>query len=160
MILFGVLLTTSLYLASLTAKDDPNKDLFLITIDIQKDPQSDGESSRYPITITITNTQDTAVSFVAMTCSWEESFSTDSDDVYIEPHECDSNFPERIVLAPSHLVKYSGYIKFSKKSIVKECHFKVGLRDITFNDFIYPKYPERQKKYKTYWSRSILLTRK
>ena len=114
---------------------------------------------KFPVTIVIRNLQDSTVEFCTMTCSWEESFCTNDERVYIEPHQCDSNIPERIRIAPGNSVTYVGSIIVMKDYFVRKgCSFKVGLRVIPFKDFVYPNFPSRLTSYPIYWSDDCKMT--
>lgn len=109
--------------------------------------------------VSVTNNQDTAISFWIMTCSWPDvNWVTSSDSVYFGSHGCDSNFPERIELLPHKSINFYGvFTRLGKKPIGR----KVKLGFIYFSSFndIFEASAERSKlkNFKKYWSNQVLL---
>ena len=110
----------------------------------------------YPITIILSNIQDTVIEIATMTCSWESSFESDNPQlVFIEPHECDSNLPQAIKLNSGESVKYEGFIYVGKNSHGnKVTQFQIGFHDIPYSLFD-PMI--KIENYKCYWSNIVLL---
>lgn len=118
-------------------------------------------TSYYFVTVSITNTQDTAVQLWFMSCSWPmDSFSINNDSVVYRFcfSGCDHNVPDFILLPPQKTARFYGTIRSYKKdgSVPR---VKVGFRYYnSFNNIFYTG-PEGYRKHpcQLFWSNEIEL---
>jgi hypothetical protein len=67
--------------------------------------------SFYSVDITLLNTTDSVVSFKIMTCSWQENFIFNVDNIHLYEGPCDSNYPEIKQILPHQKIVYRGIVK-------------------------------------------------
>jgi hypothetical protein len=120
----------------------------------------DAKMEEYFIVITLTNTQDTTVPIVTMTCSWEDSFTFDRDSLHLFYPGCDSNFPIWINILPHKSVKFFGKLRLKgKRHDHKDPYrFKIGFADLP-SRFRGPEFRKKgEPNPSIYWSDNIYLT--
>ena len=86
---------------------DKERKEYILSINQQKlDRKSDkytstGESGYASIPIILFNNSSDTLTFLQMTCSWQEIFTTNNVNIGVNATEnCDSNFPRNIKVAP------------------------------------------------------------
>jgi hypothetical protein len=94
-----------------------------------------------------------------MSCSWDESFRTDNDDITFCKRECDSNCPVVINLEPEQSIDFFGNL--SQKSEFdrnKPNSFRIGLILLDAKDLMdFDKKNNLTYKYSkcTFWSNPL-----
>jgi uncharacterized cupredoxin-like copper-binding protein len=86
--LFAVLLGASV------AHADP------LTIEIKPATSTWQQKKPVEVTLKVTNTSKTTVTFEVMGCSWEDHWKSSDRELTWEPWDCDKNAPSRVELAP------------------------------------------------------------
>ena len=111
-------------------------------------------TEQYFVTISLANTQDTAVHFTTMTCSWEESFIFNTDSLYLYYPGCDSNFPTSLDILPCQSVKFFAKLARIGKGYDNKnpASFKIGFVDLPSKFFWESHSRGDKRKYKIYWS--------
>jgi hypothetical protein len=110
------------------------------------------------VRIMVKNNSDSLKSFWIMTCSWQESFRCDIEDISFLPRDCNGNFPIQIKLQPKQEITFNTIL--GQKQWSKSKSFRIGLCILAredFNDFKKFDNPEYKKNKKTYWSNPISL---
>ena len=160
-IFVSISLILILYQKGYSQKPD-NTDLISVTLRIVAEGNTQyykENNSGYFAIATVTNIQDTTISFWIMTCSWPDvNWVASSDSVYFGSHGCDSNFPEKVELLPHKSINFYGvFTKLSKKPMGKS----VKLGFVYFNSFndIFEASAERSKikNFRKYWSNQVVL---
>ena len=109
------------------------------------------------VKIIVHNNSNTEKSFWMMSCSWQESFICDKEDITFCPRECDSNVPIEIKLSPNQKITFNGALK-QLESNSQSRVFRIGLILMDEKDYYdlnkksNPKYKQSQR---TYWSNSV-----
>ena len=75
----------------------------------------------------LTNSSNEILRYINMTCSWEEIYKTDNDNLRILGHDCDSNFPHVITIEPHKSTVIQIPLVFNKGTIVRPFKFKMGM---------------------------------
>ncbi|MBI3717357.1 MAG: hypothetical protein HY252_02010 [Sphingobacteriales bacterium] len=104
----------------------------------------------------ITNNQDTAISFYLWTCDWPiENFTTDNDSIYIKATGCDANFPKLIKLKPHQTISFNSLAISHRQENPKNNLFRIGF---CFYDTVWHvrKRPPKNE-IKWYWSNPLTL---
>ena len=110
------------------------------------------------VRIMVKNNSDSLKSFWIMTCSWQESFRCDIEDISFLPRDCTGNFPIQIKLQPNQEIIFNTILRQKQWSNSKS--FRIGLMILEredFNDFNKFENPGYKQNKKTYWSNSISL---
>jgi hypothetical protein len=142
--------------------DDP---IVSVSVDLIRDDKAlfsqyvKTNSEEYFITIRLTSTQDSSIHFKIMTCSWGESFITNTDSIFVLEQECDNNFPTEIEIKPHKSKKFFGKLTSLVRS-PDTTTFKLGLVDLPYkrDRGLFSRYSKSDKmKYKIFWSNEIIL---
>jgi hypothetical protein len=142
--------TTKLYL--LTADE---RKLYPVTADETKiSKAAEGEYSYikgkvFRIPVTVHNNSNEPLKYYSMTCSWQEFYHIDNENLQVLMPPCDSNIPSEVIV-PAHSV-HTDIITFSckKNSLKNPERFRVGL-NINKNHRLF--YDEELSRYNIVWS--------
>jgi len=112
------------------------------------------------VKIDLKNYSNVPKSMWIMSCSWQESFITDVDNIRFLSRECTANYPTQIQLKPDESISFSTIISVPD-SIRKNHFFRIGFvmySETDLKEFIL-RDPLTRKEYvktlKTYWSDSL-----
>jgi hypothetical protein len=83
------------------------------------------KKNRAKIKVRLWNKSKDILKYISMSCSWQEIYLTNSEDLKIKINECDKNIPIIILLKPNENRIVSLEIE-AKKEIINE--FKIGLK--------------------------------
>lgn len=85
------------------------------------------EGAFYSVNINLLNNSDTVIRFWTMTCSWQDNWISNSNNMCLYNNGCDSNVPTLREIKPGKKITYTGIIHFYKadKSI-NVFDFKLG----------------------------------
>lgn len=108
------------------------------------------------VRISVKNNAEIPKSFWIMTCSWQESFRCDNEEIFFVQRECNGNFPIEIKLPPYQTITFTTILRQKLYAVSQSC--RIGLIMLNEND-----YYSRDKKFnseykasrKTYWSNSL-----
>lgn len=85
---------------------------------------------------TLTNSSSDTITYITMSCSWQDSYTTDSKDLFVEVNECDKNVPELIRIPPHS--SHSTILKLMSNTNInqlKGLQFRVGFNLVTAKDY-------------------------
>jgi hypothetical protein len=103
---------------------------------------------------TVTNNEDTAISFVIMECSWaRDNWVASNNSIFFGDRGCDANSPIRIKLLPHKSINFYGVIRIVNKGAANK-KIRLGFLYYTsFNNLLDAK----SKSYRKYWSNDVNL---
>jgi len=78
----------------------------------------------FDIQITLENNSDTAIAFIKMKCSWEESFIINTPYIEYVAKECNGNFPHEVIVNAHD--KFVLYTSLEKSKYIYECETCTG----------------------------------
>jgi len=123
----------------------------------------------YDISISIKNTSNRQIGIWLMKCSWELNFIVNNNYIFIQGHECNSNYPSQIKLNPGESKFYQGTLLKSIKFDYPGNNFfgrqvettELGLivvGDVFKNNKLdYDMETEDKSKWKIVWSNPLFL---
>ncbi|MDF2188219.1 hypothetical protein [Paraflavitalea sp. CAU 1676] len=157
-VLIAVLLTNNFCVAQ--SKDTTDK--VSVTVEVISKGSSDyykEKAEGYFIRASVSNTQDTAISFVVMTCSWpSDNWATNNLAILMSGRGCDSNSPERITLEPQQSISFNGFIMDTHQKLAgKKFRFAFLYYD-NFDDLlVFYKERKPKKEIPAFWSNEVRL---
>jgi len=113
----------------------------------------------YFVRASVSNIQDTTISFVIMSCSWPAAnWKTNNKSIYVKAVECDANSPERISLKPKQSITFYGFIIGAKGKSEGEKFRLAFLYYNKFEDLLDVMRTSKQKEGpKEFWSNEVRL---
>lgn len=112
------------------------------------------------VDVQLCNNTDSLCSFVAYTCLTNINIITDSEQAFICPNQCASNFPTIIRIKPNQVFSIPIIIKVNKNSSIINNPIKIGLlllQHRNFQEFIEILQKKREKHENVIWSDSFEL---
>ena len=112
------------------------------------------------VKIELKNYSNAPKSMWIMTCSWEDCFITDVDNIRFLSRECTANYPTQVQLKPNESISFSSIL--SVPDSIRGSHFfRIGFvmySETDLKEFTLMGQSERieyLKNIKTYWSDSL-----
>jgi len=128
------------------------------------------KNKRFDIQIFLENNSDTAIAFVKMKCSWEESFIINTPYIEYIGKECNGNYPHEVIVKAHD--KFTLNTSLEKSKHIDECEsctgysktvmLKLGFIYIPSSQDIYSSYDsimEDKSLWNIIWSNPLLLNK-
>jgi hypothetical protein len=121
-----------IFLSCSNQKDDRAKEGKLIFSAQVDNWIKEGDINYLLVRTSLTNSSPDTVTYITMSCSWQDVYTTDTKDLVISVNECDKNVPHLIKIPPHGRQDTDLKLK-SEKSIsqLTNLHFRLGLNLVT-----------------------------
>lgn len=120
--------------------------------------EKDGDINYLPIKTSLTNSLSDTVTYISMSCSWQDSYTTDTKDLFISVNECDKNVPQLIKIPPDS--RRDTIIKLTTKKNIRQLtglRFRIGFNFIRAknNNEMFSKVSQLTKMNNVIWSDTL-----
>ncbi|POS00635.1 hypothetical protein Q361_1398 [Flavobacterium croceum DSM 17960] len=122
--------------------------------------EKDGDINYLLIKTSLTNSLSDTVTYISMSCSWQDSYTTDTKDLFISVNECDKNVPQLIKIPPHS--RRDTVIKLTTKKNIRQLtglRFRIGFNFIRAknNNEMFSKVSQLPKMNNVIWSDTLEL---
>ena len=112
-----------------------------------------------PVTITLTNNTSDTISYVSMSCSWQDIYTVNTKYFSILINECGKNFPTLIQIPPHSKEEKNLLLHIVEKNKLQNAQFKVGFHfvEVKKHEDIFTKSKELLNAGNILWSNILEL---
>jgi len=155
-----IIIGSIIFLSCSNQKDDRAKESKLI-FSAQVDKWiKEGDVNYLLVRTSLTNSSSDTVTYITMSCSWQDVYTIDTKDLVISVNECDKNVPHLSKIPPRSRQDTDLKLK-SEKSISRltNMHFRLGFNLVTAKDYneMFEKVSQLTEMKNVIWSNALKL---